>query len=226
MSEIVWRPPAEVVEHANATRLHRRAGAATHRELVARSAEDPAWFWPLAIEDMGLEFSEPWTAVFDDSRGPEGTTWFTGGKVSIARNCVHRWAERTPGALAAVGLAEDGSRTTLTFAQLSREVTRLAEALVRLGVRPGDRVALFLPMSPGAAVASHACAHVGAIQVPIFSGFAAPAVAQRLRASGAKVVIAARRSTRRGRPVPMLEILEDARRDAPAVEHVLAAPWE
>src|SRR4051794_14183798 len=178
----------------------RRAGLDDYWELVRRSADDPDWFWPLAIEDLGLEFSTPWERVHDGSRGPEGTTWFTGGKVSIARNCVHRWAERTPDALAAVGLAEDGSRTTLTFAELSREVTRLAEALVRLGVRPGDRVALFLPMSPMAAVASHACAHIGAIQVPIFSGFAAPAVAQRLRASGAKVVIAARRSTRRGRP--------------------------
>src|SRR3954467_14255801 len=138
MSEIVWRPPAEVVEHANATRLHRRAGAAAHRELVARSADDPAWFWPLAIDDMGLEFSEPWTAIFDDSRGPEWTTWFPGGKVSIARNCVHRWAERTPEAIAAVGLAESGARTQLSFAELSREVTRLAEALVAPGVGRRD----------------------------------------------------------------------------------------
>src|SRR5262245_63813468 len=175
---------------------------------------------------MGIEFSAPWSTVFDDSRGPEWTTWFPGGKVSIARNCVHRWAERTPDALAAIGLAEDGARTALTFAELSREVTQLAEALVRLGVGEGDRVALFLPMSPAAAVASHACAHVGAIQVPIFSGFAAPAVAQRLRSSEAKVVITARESTRRGKPMPMLEILEEARAAAPAVEHVIVAPWD
>ena len=193
---------------------------------MRRSAEDPAWFWPLAIEDMGLEFSAPWSQVYDDSRGPEWTTWFTGGRVSIAHNCVHRWAERTPAAVAAVGLGEDGSRTALTFAELSREVTRLAEALVRLGVREGDRVAIFLPMSPEVAIASHACAHVGAIQVPIFSGFAAPAVAQRLRASEAKVAITTRESSRRGKPMPMLAILEEARREAPAVEHVVVAPWD
>jgi len=225
VSEIVWRPTQEVVEHANATRLVRRAGAAGFRELVARSADDPAWFWPLVIEDMGIEFSEPWDAVFDDSRGPEWTTWFPGGKTSIARNCVHRWAERTPDVLAAVGLAEDGRRTALTFAELSREVTRLAEALVLLGVEPGDRVALFLPMSVEAAIASHACAHLGAIQVPIFSGFAAPAVAQRLRSSEPKVVITARHSTRRGKSMPMLEILEQARAEAP-VPHVITAPWD
>jgi acetyl-CoA synthetase len=226
MSTYAWRPPPEVVEHANATRLVRRAGARDWWDLVRRAAADPAWFWPLAVEDLGLEFSQPWTEVFDDSRGPEWTTWFTGARLSLARNCVHRWAERTPDTAAAIGLGEDGSRRALTFAELSHEVTRLAEALVRLGVEPGDRVALFLPMSPEAAIASHACAHVGAVQVPVFSGFAAPAVAQRLQASGAKVAITARASTRRGRPVPMLAVLEEARRDAPALEHVIAAPWD
>jgi acetyl-CoA synthetase len=81
-------------------------------------------------------------------------------------------------------------------------------------------------MSQEVAVASHACAHIGAVQVPIFSGFAAPAVAQRLEASGAKVAITTRTSLRRGREVPMLEILEEARRSAPSVEHVVVAPWD
>jgi acetyl-CoA synthetase len=211
-----------VVERANATRLVRRAGVGDYRELVRRSAEDPGWFWPLAIEEMGLEFSAPWSQVYDESRGPEWTTWFTGARLSIAHNCVHRWAERTPSAIAAVGLREDGSRTALTFAELSRDVTRLAEALVRLGVRAGDRVAIFLPMSPEVAIASHACAHIGAIQVPVFSGFAAPAVKQRLEASEAKVVITQRSSTRRGKPVPMLSIVEATGIDIP----VILAPFE
>jgi acetyl-CoA synthetase len=226
VSDVVWHPTPEVRERANVTRLQRLTGTAGYRELLARSAEEPEWFWPLAVEDMGLEFSVPWTAVLDDSRGPEWATWFAGGRISIARNCVHRWAGRTPDAAAAVGLREDGSRRELSFAELSREVTRLAEALVRLGVREGDRVALYLPMSPEAAIASHACAHVGAIQVPIFSGFAAPTVAQRLRASEAKVAITAHETTRRGRPVPLLSTLEEARRESPALEHVITAPWD
>ena len=147
-------------------------------------------------------------------------------RVSIAHNCVHRWAARRPDGVAAVGLGEDGSRRELTFAELSRDVTRLAERLVALGVEPGDRVAIFLPMSPDVAVASHAIAHIGAIQVPIFSGFAAPAVAQRLEASEAKVVITQHESSRRGKPVPMLAILEEAKRDSPARGHVVLAPFE
>jgi len=218
----VWRPPPEVVERANATRLQRRAGVDDYWELVRRSAADPDWFWPLVVDDLGIEFSTPWERVRDDSRGPEWTTWFTGGRVSIARNCVHRWAERTPDAVAAVGLGEDGSRSSHTFAELSRDVTRLAEQLVALSVEPGDRVAIYLPMSPEAAIASHACAHVGAIQVPVFSGFAAPAVKQRLEASEAKVVITQRSSLRRGKEVPMLSIVESTGVDIP----VVLAPFE
>jgi acetyl-CoA synthetase len=226
VTEVVWTPDAATIEHANATRLLRRAGVESWAELQRRSCEEPEWFWPLCIEDMGLEFSTPWDRVLDDSRGPMWSTWFNGGTVSIARNCVHRWAKRRPDAPAAVGLGEDGSRRVLTFAELSLDVTRLAERLVALGVGPGDRVGIFLPMAPDVAIASHAVAHIGAIQVPIFSGFAAPAVAQRLEASEAKVVITQETSSRRGRPVPMLQILEEAKRTAGSSAEVVLAPFE
>jgi acetyl-CoA synthetase len=226
VNEIVWRPDEATLRHANATRLVERAGAADYGELVRRSVEDPEWFWALVVDDLGLEFGRPWTRVLDDSRGPAWATWFVGGTVSIAHNCAHRWAVSQPDGIAAVGLAEDGARRQLTFAELSRDVTRLAERLVSLGVSAGDRVAIFLPMSPDVAVASHAIAHIGAVQVPIFSGFAAPAVAQRLQASEARVVITQTDSSRRGKAVPMLAILDAALRESPSVEHVVVAPFE
>src|SRR6266498_2661661 len=147
-SKFVWQPDEETLGRANVVRLMRRHGFDDYWELVRRSHEDPEWFWPAAIEDMGLEFSEPWDEVVDLSRGPEWATWFVGGKLNIAWNCVHRWATSRANAIASVGLGEDGTRREQTFGELSREVTRLAEALVRLGVREGDRVAIFLPMSP------------------------------------------------------------------------------
>jgi acetyl-CoA synthetase len=221
MVEIVWTPDEQTLAHANVVRLMRKLGLDDYRELVRRSQEEPAWFWPAAIDDLGLEFSRPWERVYDDSRGPEWTTWFDGSQVSIARNCVHRWARSTPDKVGAVFAGEDGSRREVTFAELSRDVTRLAEGLVRLGVEPGDRVAIYMPMCPEVAVASHACAHVGAVQVPVFSGFAAPAVLQRLQDSEAKVVITADYSLRRGARLPMRETVDEAVRDAPSVEHVV-----
>jgi acetyl-CoA synthetase len=219
--EVVWRPSEQVLASANVVRLMRRAGLDDYRELQRRSAEDPEWFWPLAIDDMDLEFSQPWKRVMDVSRGPEWATWFVGGKLNVAWNCVHRWAERTPDVAAGIWQAEDGGRHSLSYAELSRAVTKFAEALVALGVEPGDRVAYFLPMSPEVQIVSHACAHIGAVQVPIFSGFAAPAVAQRLQHSEAKVVVTADGSLRRGREVPMKEIVDEAVREAPSVERVV-----
>ncbi|MEX2464598.1 MAG: AMP-binding protein, partial [Gaiellaceae bacterium] len=217
----VWKPDPETLERANVVRLMKRHGYDDYWDLVRRSQEDPEWFWPAAVEDMELEFSRPWDRVFDDSRGPEWTTWFVGGRLNLARNCLHRWAEGRPEEVAAVFAGEDGARSEHTFRELSERVTRLAEALVRRGVAPGDRVALYLPMCPDVAVASHACAHVGAVQVPIFSGFAAPAVAQRLQDSEAKVALTADVSLRRGREVPMAAAMAEAVREAPSVEHVL-----
>jgi acetyl-CoA synthetase len=222
MGDFIWEPSPETLERANVVRLMRRHGLDDYWELVRRSQEEPDWFWPAAIEDMGLEFSQPWEQVYDDSAGPEWTTWFVGAKLNVAWNCVHRWAERKPDAVAAVFAGEDGTRRETTFAELSRDVTRLAEALVRLGVEPGDRVAVYMPMCPDVAVASHACAHVGAVQVPIFSGFAAPAVRERLVDSEAKVVLTADWSLRRGKQLEMLPTVQEAVREAPSVEHVVA----
>ena len=180
--EEVWRPDEEARERTNAMRLAHKLGFDDYASLVGFSAEEPERFWPAAIEDMDLEFSRPWDAVVDESRGPEWATWFVGGRLNLAWNCVHRWAlgDRAEEP-AAVWQSEDGLRRSLTYRELSAEVTKLAEALARLGVEPGDRVAIFLPMSPEVAIASHACAHLGAIQMPIFSGFAAPAIASRLQ---------------------------------------------
>jgi acetyl-CoA synthetase len=224
--EVVWQPDAETLERANVLRLMRRHGLDDYRELVRRSIDDPEWFWAAAVEDLGIEFAEPWTQILDVSRGPEWTTWFVNGKLNIAWNCVHRWAAERPAETAAVFRGEDGARRELSFGELSSQVTKLAEALVRLGVEPGDRVAIYLPMSPEVAVASHACAHIGAVQVPIFSGFAAPAVAQRLVDSEAKVAITVASSLRRGREIPMLASLEEARHEAPTLEHVVLAPFD
>jgi acetyl-CoA synthetase len=220
--EIVWTPSEETLARANVARLMRRHGFQDYWELQRRSQSDLEWFWPAAIEDMGLEFSRPWDTVVDRSRGIEWATWFVGGKLNLAWNCVHRWGERRPDAIAAVFAGEDGDRREWTFAELSRAVTRLAEGLVALGVEPGDRVAIYMPMCPEVAVASHACAHIGAIQVPIFSGFAAPAVRQRLQDAEARVVITADRSLRRGKWLDMRATVEEAAEQAPSVKSIVS----
>jgi acetyl-CoA synthetase len=208
MSGYVWTPTREQIEQANVSRLQRKLGCADYHELHRVSVGDPERFWPVVVEDLEIEFAAPWSMVLDESDGVEWAKWFVGGRLNVAWNCVHKWRD-LPGE-AAVFRGEDGTRAALSWPELSRQVTQVAERLVELGVEPGDRVAIFMPMSPAVAVASHACAHVGAVQVPIFSGFAAPAIRARLDDSQARVVIAADWSLRRGKRVEMLEIAGDA----------------
>jgi len=219
--EFSWVPTTEQLEQANIVRLSATLACEDYSALHRVSIEEPDRFWRAVREDLQLPFAEDWEAVLDDSRGIEWTTWFDGARLNLAHACVHRWAAERPDALAAVFQGEDGTRDEWTFAALSLQVVRLAEALAALGVVAGDRVAMYMPMCPEVAVASHACAHIGAVQVPIFSGFAAPAIVQRLRDAEAKVVITADYSLRRGAHIAMRETIDEAVRDSPSVEHVV-----
>jgi acetyl-CoA synthetase len=222
VSEFVWTPTSEDVESANVTRLARRLGVERFHDLHRISIEEPERFWPAVIEDLGLEFSEPWERVVDRSRGVEWATWFVGAKLNLAWNCVHRWAAgELADEEAAIWLGEDGTRSSLSWRELSDEVFRLAEGLAAIGIGEGDAVGIFLPMSPQVAIASHACAHLGAVQVPIFSGFAPPAISARLSDAKAKALITADGALRRGQIVPMKEIADEALADAPTVTHTI-----
>jgi acetyl-CoA synthetase len=227
-----WVPTAEQLETANVTRLAHALGCDDYAALHRLSIDEPDYFWRAVRADLDIPLERDWDAVVDISRGIEWATWFIGARLNLAAACVHRWACERPDDEAAVWHAEDGERRSLSWLELSRETVKLAEALVELGVGPGDTVATFLPMSPEAAIAAHACAHIGAVQVPIFSGFAAAAISARLADARAKVLITADGSLRRGRAVPMKEIADDAIAAAPSVEHVVVwrrlgtdGPW-
>ena len=161
MADVVWRPSPERIERANVTRLMRRFGCSRYMELHRISVEEPERFWPAVVEDLGLVFSRRWDGVVDTSDGIEWARWLVGARLNLADSAVHRWADERPADEAAVFLGENGDRRTRTFADLSREVRQLAEALVELGVEPGDRVGILMPMSPEVAVASHACSRPG-----------------------------------------------------------------
>jgi acetyl-CoA synthetase len=219
--DIVWSPSEDYVRRANVTRLMRTHGIETYDELVARSQDDVEWFWDAVVRDLGIEFYEPYRAVLDTSDGIPWSRWFVGGSINLAHSCVDRWAEATPDAPAVIWEGEEGSSRTVTYAELQTMANRLAGGLRALGVTKGDRVGIFLPMAPETVVATLACAKLGAIYLPIFSGYAAEAVATRLQDSEAKVLITADGTTRRGKLVPMKEAADGAAAMSPTVERVV-----
>jgi acetyl-CoA synthetase len=216
-----WTPREEQLEAANVVRLARTLGCADYTSLHRLSVEEPDRFWRAVRADLDLPFSRDWDRVLDDSRGIEWTTWFEGARLNLAEACVHRWAREHGDEEAAVWQGEDGERASLSWSELSNEVVRLAEGLASLGVGKGDAVGIYLPMSPEVAIASYACAHLGAVQVPIFSGFAAPAIAARLADADARVLITANGSLRRGSTVPMKEIADEALAATSSVQNVV-----
>ena len=219
--DFAWTPSDEQLAGANVARLARTLGCATYEDLHRLSLDEPDRFWRAVVADLEIPLTRDWDAILDDTRGIEWTTWFVGARLNVADACVHRWARETPDREAAVWVPEEGERRSLTWAELSHQVRQLAEALRELGIDEGDAVGTFLPMAPEAAIASHACAHIGAVQVPIFSGFAGPAVSSRLADAGAKLVLTADASYRRGKLVPMKGVLDEALGDAPSVARVL-----
>lgn len=218
---IVWRPSETYLEQANVTRFMRTHGIASEEELLRRSVADVEWFWDAVVRDLGLEFSRPYERVLDTSRGIEWATWFGGGRVNLAHNCVDRWAERTPDSVAVLWEGEEGAVRRVTYRELRETADGLANGLASLGVGEGDTVGIFLPMSPEAVASVMACAKLGAIFLPVFSGFGADAVAVRLNDASAKVLITADGFPRRGKPVPMKEVADEAVAAAPSVEHVI-----
>jgi acetyl-CoA synthetase len=222
MSDYVWRPTDEVIERANVTRLAKRHGLAGYPELLQRSREEIEWFWDAVVSDLNIEFRVPYGPVLDVSRGVEWPEWFVGGGINIAESCVDRW--RSSGREAIVWEGEEGATRRMTYDELGAEVARVGTGLRSLGVSKGDAVGLFLPMVPEAVVTFLACCRIGAVVVPIFSGFAASAVAVRLNDARAKVLVCADGFFRRGSLVPMKETADDAAAQCPSVEHVVVVP--
>jgi acetyl-CoA synthetase len=222
VAEVAWRPSPEYVENANVTRLMRAHGVGSINELRRRSVEDIAWFWDAVVNDLPIDFSAPYDQVVDLSEGTPWAKWFVGGRVNLTYNCVDRHAasERAE-TLAVIGETEDGEVRQLTYAELRREVDRIAAGLRSLGIRKGDPVAVFMPMVVEAVIAAYAIAKLGAIYMPIFSGFAPPAVAARLQDAEAKALITADGGLRRGAEALMKPAADEAVGDSPSVRHVV-----
>ncbi|MCX4095584.1 AMP-binding protein [Nocardia sp. alder85J] len=221
-----WVPDDVVRERSRLLAAMREWGlgsdAAAVVQLNRRAVADPEWFWRAAVADLGIEFGAPFERVVDDSAGKPFPQWFPGGRINVARLCAHRHAagERA-GQLAVVYEGDNGQRRTLTFAELDAEVRRFAANLRELGVRRGDRVALFMPVVPEAAVAFLAIATLGAVSVPTFSGYTPDALATRLQDAEAVALVTADGTTRRGLPIDLKATTDAALADSPSVHTVV-----
>ncbi len=184
---------------------------------LERARQDPEGYWADIAGE--LEWYTPWQKTLEG--GFPDFTWFKGGRSNVSLNCVDRHARTQPDKVALYWEREDGAREAWTYAQLLDAVARFASVLKGLGVKKGDRVAVYMSNIPEAFIACHACYRLGAIYAVIFAGFSAQAVRERLEDAQPKVVVAADASVRRGKRVILKETLDTAMEGIAAIEHVV-----
>lgn len=221
MSEPIWYPSAAYTQGSHLERLMHKLGLSTYQALYEYSVQDLEGFWEATVHELGIEWMQPYQQILDISQGPEWPHWFPGGKLNLAYNALARHLPHRAEETAIVWEGEDGQIVRLSYQMLEAMVAKAANGLTRLGIRKGDRVGIFLPMLPETAISALAVARIGAIFVPIFSGYAAEAAATRLNDAEAKLLITADGFYRRGGKVNLLQTAREAARISPSVEKIL-----
>ncbi|WP_276271264.1 AMP-binding protein [Haloarcula litorea] len=232
LDRVVHEPDEEFVESTNVWQFMQTYGIDDYGELIRRTTTELEgvaesgvdWFWDELVDYLGIEFFEAYDTVRDDSEGPQFTDWYPGGEINAAHNAVDRHAARDNGARNHVALiweGEPGDVRQLTFHDLYRQSNRVANYLESVGVGTGDTVGLYMPMVPEVASILYGCLKVGAIAVPIFSGFGVDATATRIDDAECSVLFTGDGFYRRGSTVHLKDTADDAVREAGHVEHTV-----
>jgi acetyl-CoA synthetase len=189
-----------------------------YETLYRQALDDPEGFWAGMAKE--LDWFKPWEKVLEWN--PPFAKWFVGGRTNIVHNCLDRHlttARKNKAAIICEG--EPGDERILTYQALHREVCKFANVLKHIGVRTGDRVAIYMPMVPELPIAMLACARIGATHNVVFGGFSAEALRDRVNDAQAKVVVTADGGYRRGGEIPLKKAVDDAIQQTPSIEHVI-----
>jgi acetyl-CoA synthetase len=219
--DAAWRPSPDDLRDSRLARFVRAAGERDLESLQAHAERDPAWFWGNAADDLAIPWQRRPTDVLDASRGPEWTRWWTGAAFNYAAAGLDSRVAADPRGLALTWEGEDGEVRTLSNTDLRDEVGRAAQMFAAAGVRAGDRVGIYLPMLVETVVAVLALGRMKAIYTPIFSGYGATAVANRLRDCEASLLVTADGFYRRGALVRLKEAADAALEESTSVKSVI-----
>jgi acetyl-CoA synthetase len=208
----LFPPPPEFSARAHIKSLEE------YEALYKQSIEDPEKFWAAVAQQ--LHWFKPWDKVLDWNL--PWAKWFVGGKMNLSYNCVDRHALGTRAEKAAlIWEGEPGEIRRLTYAELHAEVQKAANALKSLGIQKGDRVAIYMGMTPELAIALLACARIGAVHSVIFGGFAAHAISDRVNDSSCVAIITQDSSYRRGNEIKLKQTVDEALASCPTIKHVV-----
>lgn len=218
---IAWTPTAEVIERAQLTRFMKQTGAKTYDEVYQQSIASPEDFTEEVLKFLEIKFDPPYEKLLDTSDGIEWSKWCVGGGLNITEMCVDRWAKsEIKDQIAVISEDENGFVLELTYAELLREVEGTAAGFRLKGLGKGDAIGIHLPMNYMTVIVLLAIARIGAIAVPVFSGYGVDAIASRLNAVKAKALFTCDGFTRRGKDFKAFEVAAEAIKNCPTVEQI------
>jgi acetyl-CoA synthetase len=231
---LYWKGFDKTVENSNVFAFMRVNRIKNFDSLIKRSQDDIDWFWDAANKFLGIEWYTPYKKVVDTGKGIEWAKWFIGGRINITHNCVDKHINTyRRHKIALLWEGENGEVRKLTYLDLYREVNRVAEGLKGSGIKKGDAVGVFMPMLPETAIALLAIAKIGAIFIPIFSGYGPEAIASRLNDASAKLLFTADGFYRKGGIVEMKITADTAVNLSPSIKRVVVfkrlgidIPWK
>jgi len=222
MNGFAWQPAGRYLERSRVREFMDLHEIRTCQELVARSILDIDWFWNAALEHLGVEWFEKYTRLYDDSLGMPWTTWFLGGKLNIAHNCLDRHIRDGRGSATALCFESDeGFERRLSYQELYDSVNRLAHAMKRLGIRKGDRVAMCMPICPEAVTVMFAAFKIGAACMQLPARLPPEEVVSRLEEAKAAMLFLNDGYPRGGKAIGTAGVCAAALEFAPSVEHVV-----
>lgn len=204
MPEFVYHPPNP--ENTNIMKLARKHGIETLEGLYDRADSEPGWFWPAVMEDCGIEFFSEYSSIVDSSGGAPWSTWFNGGTINASYNCVEKF--RDSDAPAIKFEHEGGERGQISFRELDEKAGRLAGSLLSIGATRGDRIGIYMPPNPESIISLYAIMRMGAVAVPIFSGYGLEAVRTRIEDAGISILFSLSSYSRKGKDVNVRRVLE------------------
>ncbi|HKW77548.1 MAG TPA: AMP-binding protein [Candidatus Limnocylindria bacterium] len=216
-----WSPSAPYLDRSRLRAFAKAHGHEDYASLLRWSQTDPGGFWRAVDRDLDLVWTKPYDRVLDDSRGIPWATWWTGGRMNYVNTALRQ--RLGPDRIAVIAEGEEGAVRRISYGQLRGDVRAFAAGLRARGLGKGDRIGVFLPMTYECVVAVLAIGYIGAAYIPIFSGYAADAIAGRLRDCEAVALICADGFYRRGQVVPMKDTADAAVAAAPSVRTVIVA---
>ncbi len=222
MGSFAWEPTPELMAGTTLTSFFIQHGLTDFHQLLKRADRDPQWYWDALIRHFDIRFDRTYSQALDERSGVEWPRWCVGGTTNISWNCLgrHRDTDRWH-TDAVVWEGEDERVVRWSFARLDAEVARLADLLRNLGIRKGDVVGLYLPMVPEAVAAFLAIVEIGAIVMPLFSGFGRRPLAERFGDAGATAVVTCPSFLRRGKNIPMHRTVLEAAETSPGLKHII-----